>query len=497
MEENKKQIILTKHKWPDEIAKEKRSRRTKVVIVLACIACLVGGIFIGRIGNGSDTQTSSVKLNEVESQKFQTIYDHLQNDWYFGKDIKDLDQYIIDHAIKGIANENDADIHTEYLDKKDASTLMTSLSGSLTGIGIQYYEMNGAILVDKVFMDSPADKAGMKEGDIIKKVDGVDIKDKKIDDIKNMIVGEEGSKVVIEVLRGKETLSLEMIRAEVSLTVYGYIIKDTGVLEIASFSDNTAMEVAKYLASFDKQNVKNIIIDLRNNGGGYVNTAIDIASLFMEEGKPVLYQEDKDGNISEYDTQKVETRYTYDKIGILINENTASASELLTAAMKDHLNAQIIGVKSYGKGTVQTSIQFDDGSIFKYTIAEWLTPNKEKIHKVGITPDDEVKLDEAMSYGASGDENTYKVDMVGAGVKDMQVYLSFLGYDVDRKDGYYSQATASAVKQFQKDTGLKENGEITPELVSSAISASSRKWHDEKDKVDTQMIKALEVVSGA
>lgn len=498
MDENKKQITVEKHRWPDEIAKEKKRRKTITMIVLACILCFTGGFVAGNTGRSpmQSTVSSSTNLSAIESKKFDEIYDILLNDWYFGRDIEDLEQYIIGQAINGIANENEMDTHTQYMDSEAASSLLTSLSGTLTGIGIQYYEMNGAVLVDKIFIDSPAEKAGMKQGDIIKKVDGVDISGKAINDIKNMIIGEEGTKVTIQVLRGKETLDLEMTRAKISVTVYGYVRDGVGVLELSSFSDDSASEVERYLELFKEKDVKNIVIDLRNNGGGYVTTAIDIASLFIKPGEVVLYQENRNGDINEYETKAQKNLYTYDHIALVVNENTASASELLTAALKDHLDASVVGTKTYGKGTVQNSISFEDGSIFKYTIAEWLTPNKEKINKVGIKPDYEVTLDEAMNYAASGDEATYTVDQVGAGIKDMQVYLRFLGYPVDRADGYFSQATLSAVKQFQKDNGLEENGKITPELISSAISAASRKWHDQIDTLDTQMNKALEVVSG-
>ena len=182
MDENKKQIMVEKHRWPDEIAKEKKKRKVIVLVVLACVLCFTGGFFVGGgIGGTSNTTSSRTQnLSAIEAEKFQEIYDILLSDWYFGKDVDDLESYVIDHAINGIANENDMDTHTEYMDEKSASALLTSLSGSLTGIGIQYYELNDAILVEKIFIDSPAEKAGMKEGDIIKKVDGVDISKKEI-----------------------------------------------------------------------------------------------------------------------------------------------------------------------------------------------------------------------------------------------------------------------------------------------------------------------------
>ena len=497
MDDNKKIIKVAKHKWPDEIMKEKNTRRQKICIVLICILCFVGGFFAS---NGLSNPTNSPKLpnsgniNAEDKDKFQEIYDILSTQWYFSKDIKDLDAYLMEKAIYGIANGNETDEHTQYMDPESASSLMTSLSGSLTGIGIQYYQMNDSILVEKVYIDSPAQAGGMKEGDIIQKVDGIDISGKEVDEIRSLITGKSGTKVVVQVKRGSDEIDIEMTRAKVSVSAYGYVRDKVGVLELSSFSDNSAVEIERYLESFKDSKVKNIVIDLRDNGGGYVNTAIDIAGLFVGNDKVILYQEDKDGDVNSYSTSGVDKTYEFDNVSILVNQNTASASELLTAALKEYIGASVVGVKTYGKGTVQSSITFADDSIFKFTIAEWLTPSKEKIHKVGITPDYEIELDDAIIYGTSGDEESYKVDSVGMGVGDMQMYLNFLGYNVDRKDNYFSQATLEAVKQFQKDQGLKETGEITPDLISSAVSATARKWHDEKDTLDTQMLKALEVV---
>lgn len=497
MDDNKKIIKVKKHKWPDEIMMEKKARNQKLLIVLACILFFTAGFVVSnRFANTRRPVLSTGKnVRGEDKDKFQDIYNILSTQWYFSKDIEDIDSYLMEKAINGIANENEADEHTQYMDPNSASSLMTSLSGSLTGIGIQYYQMNDSILVEKVYIDSPAQKGGMKEGDMIQKVDGIDIKDKELDEIKALITGKSGTKVAIQVKRGKEIIDLEMTRAKVSVSAYGYVKDGVGILELSSFSDNSALEIQMYLDTFEEQNVENIIIDLRDNGGGYVNTAIDIAGLFVGNDQVILYQEDKTGELHSYSTSNVEEVYEFDNVAILVNQHTASASELLSAALKEYIDASIVGVTTYGKGTVQNSISFGDESIFKYTIAQWLTPSKEKIHKVGIKPDYEVKLDDALIYGATNDEATYKVDSVGLGVGDMQMYLSFLGYQVDRNDGYFSEATLHALKQFQHDQGVSETGEINPDMVSLALSATARKWHDEKDLLDTQMLKAMEVVT--
>lgn len=495
MEENKTKITVEKHKWPDEIAAEKKRRRKVVVIVLLCFVFFFGGFLVRGSGSGSIIPSNNGNAsNAMNSKKFNQIYELMLNHWYFGKDIEDLNTFLEDSAIRGLANDHDMDPHTSYLDVEQAQSLLTSLAGSLTGIGIQYYDLNGSIIVEKVFINSPAEKGGIKQGDIIVKVDGKDIKDVEISKIREMILGEAGTKVTVDVKRGNEIIPIEMTRAKVSVTSFGYVKDGVGILELSSFSDNTASEVEQYLAMFKKENVNDIVIDLRNNGGGFVTTAIDIASLFLDEDEVVLYQENMDGTLTDYRTAAVDTVYKYNNIVILINENTASASELLTGALSEHLGAITVGTKSFGKGTVQRSTEFSDGSLFKYTIAEWLTPNKQKINKKGFEPKYEVKLDVALSHTPSKSKTEYTLDQVGNPVKDMQIYLSFLGYTVDRKDGYYSQATWEAVKKFQADNGFEVNGKVNQDLIKAAISASSRMWHDKKAELDVQMLKALEVV---
>ncbi len=494
-ENNTRKIKVEKHVWPDERQAQRNKRRKNVLMVVLCILFFLGGYLF----NGATSATPMINNRdgalESESQKFNEIYEIMQTEWYFGKDQKDITEYLLDQSIFGLANYNESDPHTQYLSAEEAKSLMTSLSGSLTGIGIQYYKQNDSILVDKVYKDSPAEKGGLIQGDIITKVDGVDITGMDIDKIKEMILGEEGTKVRVEIKRGSDVKTIEMTRATISITAYGYVKDGVGILELSSFSDNTADEVAAYAKAFKEQGVKNIVLDLRNNGGGYVQTALDIAGIFMGPGKTVIYQENKKGDLTAYESNKVAETYEFDNYAILMNANTASASELLAAAFKEHLHASLVGTKSYGKGTVQQSVDFKDGSIFKFTVAQWLTPTKEKINKVGLEPDVESKLPTALTFTPSSDDKTYKVDEVGAGIKDAQIYLDFLGYDVDRQDGYFSSKTASALVQFEKDNKLAENQTIDEAILSALNSACARKWHDEKDTLDSQLLKAIEVVN--
>lgn len=475
----------------------RKSNYKKIVVVLSVVIAFVLGFTISSITTTNKVVVdSNDSSNEsFETQKAKAIFNILNNDWYFssGKD------NLIDNAIKGMT-VSDKDTHTTYMSTKEAGSMLGMLNSDFVGIGIQYKQSGDYYVVEAVYTDSPADKAGIKVGDIIKKVDGTSIKNVSSDKISEMIRGKKGEKVVITVERDNKEKEYSMERDEIDTSTLGSIEDGVGILKLETFGDDTAKEVEANLKRFKEKKVKKIIIDLRNNGGGYVETAIDIASLFVDTGKPVLYQKNKDGDLEVYRARDKE-KYHFDKIGILVNQNTASASEILTACLKKYTNVTLVGTKTYGKGTVQNTKQFKDGSMLKYTIAEWLTPDKECINGVGINPDYVVELDPAISYIPSNDAQkknatkSYKYDQVGNLVRDAQVYLEFLGYKVDRTDGYYSKKCEKAVKKFQKDNDLKQNGIIDINLIANLQAKSSQYWAKNIKKLDTQKNKMLKILN--
>lgn len=491
MEENDVvRIKLVRHEWPDERAARRKKQRQLLLAVLTCLLIFTAGFATAVVMNPSTSATSS-----VNNSKYSTIYDIMRNFWYFGKDVENLDETLIDGSINGLVNSG-GDIHTQYLDSKRAKQFMTSLEGNFVGIGIQYYQIDQDYIVDRVFNDSPAQKAGMIAGDFIRKVNGISTSTLTMDEIKEEVTGEAGSEVVVSVERKGELIDLTMERAEVNSSVFGYIRGDVGVLEISTFAETSGSEVEKYLAYFKENKIHRLIIDLRNNTGGYLTTTVEIGSQLMPKDTIVLKEENREGSLIEYRTKDNYEMYDYDAIAILVNGETASASEVLTAALKENCNATVIGTLTYGKGTVQTSIPFRDGSLIKYTKAEWLTPNNKKINGVGITPDYIVELPEALEISAVLSEEVYAVDTVSEACQVVQYYLDFLGYPIDRFDGYYSQETYQSVTAYQLQANMESDGLIDVELMRRLLSDVSVKWHNEKAIYDTQMNKALEVVHG-
>lgn len=492
-QEKEKKVIqyhLVRHKWPDEIKEERDKRIKRLLLVLLCVGCFLCGFLVNGI---TSTQAHSSSFSKLDK-----VYDLMLHDWYFGKDDEDLANTLLNNAINGLVN-NKVDPHTMYMSADESEQFITSLQGNFVGIGIQYYAVDeDTAMVDRVFKGSGAEAGGMMQGDIIIKVDGKNCKGLTLDEISAMIKGEEGTIVKITVLRENEEKELSITRSVVNDSVYGYEKGNAGILEINTFAETSGQETQKYLSYFKEKGLSNLVIDLRDNGGGYVTAAMQIGSFLVPEGSIIYKEQSKDGTITEQPAYAKYEKFTFDKIVILINEDTASASEVLTSCLSEQMeNVEIVGTKSYGKGTVQLPVAFEDGSSIKYTVAEWLSPQEHHINGVGITPDYEVELDPAVTTGVLSLEDgaAYNADTVSPYAKPVQIYLKFLGYAVDRSDEYFSITSSQALKQYQKDHNLSAEGIINEESINSLLSSCSLKWHKEKDTLDTQMLQALSLLS--
>lgn len=488
---DKVQIKLERHKWPDELEHEKKKRKTVVIASLALLAAFVFGWQANKLvlGDNSFVQTNS------ETSKFDRVYRDILNNWYFTKDMEDPKSELQDNAIKGMLEVN-GDIHTSYMTKEESQSFSESINMSFVGIGVQYYDGGDLNVITNVFKDSPAEKAGMQAGDIIQKVDGTTIT--ADNSIQDLVLGEAGTKVNIEILRGDEVLKLELTRQEVSALASGYMVNDdTAYLSISSFGQQLGSVTQNYLDGFKEANAKNLIIDLRDNGGGLLDAVNDLSKLFLKDGD-VVYQENyTNGKTDVYKvTGSIADQYPLDKIVILINENSASASEVLTLALMENVNATVVGTKSYGKGSVQVSYTYPDRSALKVTIAKWMGPNGNSIDKVGIKPDHEVKLADIFytSYVELQDGVSIKVDSVHDAVSYVQKGLVYLGNHSGRTDGYFDEVTLQSLSNFSKEFGLEPITEINKDVVAKVYSIVLRDWALNKKNVDIQLHKAIEVI---
>ena len=282
-----------------------------------------------------------------------------------------------DAALKAIVASL-GDEYSEYLTKKETAAWESYLNGEFSGIGISFQKNdNGEYQVTEVFKNSPAENAGIKSGDIILKVDG-----KLYDTSEEMsehIRGKNGTKVELVLRRDNKEINATMTRETVKeKTVYGKVLDDgSGYILIKSFEEGTSEEFETELSAFEKQGVKSMIIDLRDNGGGYIDEGIKIADRLLKEGT-ITYMEDVNGKRKYYNSDEKATKIKY---VVLVNENTASTSEILTAAIKDNKGGKIVGTKTFGKGIVQETTKFKDGSSLKLTVLRYFSPKGKVILK--------------------------------------------------------------------------------------------------------------------
>lgn len=300
-------------------------------------------------------------------------------------------------AIKGYV-EGLGDPYTEYISKEDMEDYLDDTMGNFVGIGIYMIKNTqyDRIQVLSTIKGSPAEKAGIQAGDFIISVDGVEYKANDMTTASNNIKGEEGTKVTVELLRGTQTVKYELTREKVKVNqVEGKVLSNNiGYIQFTSFDETTAKDFKVKYEELAKQGIQSLIIDLRNNGGGIVDQALEIADYVAVKDSVLLYEVDKNNKET---VKKAKTDPIINMpIIILTNENTASASEILAGALKDLGKAKIVGTKTYGKGVIQQILKLNDGSGLKITIEEYQTPNRNKINKVGIEPDEKVELPDSV-----------------------------------------------------------------------------------------------------
>jgi len=305
------------------------------------------------------------------------------------------DEELIEGAVKGYVDAL-GDPYTTYYTKKEMKTIMEETNGNFVGIGVYMTKdlEKNAILIIKPIENSPAEKAGILPGDLITKVDDVEYTGDKLEEASNKIRGEEGTKVKLEIYRNGETKTFELTRTKVvvSHVTTKVLNNDIGYIAISDFEGECASEFETKYKQLEKQGIKKLIIDIRNNGGGIVDEALKIANMLVDKDSTLLITKDKSDK--EEVTKATEKPIINIPTVVIVNEYSASASEILAGALKDNGKATLVGTKTYGKGIIQELHQLSDGSGLKITVSEYYTPNHNAIHKIGITPDVEVDLSE-------------------------------------------------------------------------------------------------------
>lgn len=364
------------------------------LLVVVIVTCLISSLTTATVlyfKNRSENAMTRHHLNSDEGlTNFVNLYADILKNFY-----EDVDKEGMINAATSSMLSFLGDDYTSYLSQEQAESLNEKLDSQYEGIGIQ---ITGNIIYD-VFEDSPAEKVGIKKGDIIKQIDDIEITLENYKDITDRIK-EDRDEFRLLVERDGEELEFTVEKATIDSPVVEYtLIKDTkiGYIYISTFSNTAPKQVEHALKELKDEGMKSLIIDVRNNTGGYLKSASNISKLFLEKGK-VIYSLESKNKTKDY-VDDTSTSASYD-IVVLVNGASASSSEILAAALKDSYGATIVGETTYGKGKVQTTKGLNDGSMIKYTSSRWLRPNGECIDGVGIIPDYEVKKEI--------DENTSK-----------------------------------------------------------------------------------------
>lgn len=358
------------------------------IIVIIIITALVSSIATGVImlnNNSVGLNGSTIDLsNDKDLQEFIEVYETLITKYY-----EDIDkESLLDAAKDGMSNYL-GDKYTTYLDDAEYNKILDELSGTYNGIGISI-ENNNIISVTPL---SPADKAGILAGDVILNINGIDVQNMNSDSIGSLIKGNSTKVVNVQVLRNDEIYTYSLEKEElINPTITYTQLEGTtiGYIYIKSFSQNLGTQVSNALKELEKKGITSLIIDVRDNAGGYLSAAEETASLFLEKNKTIYSLKTSNSKFTYSD--ETEEKRTY-PIVVIMNNNSASASEILAAALKDSYGASLVGSKSYGKGKVQQVVDS-----FKFTSAEWLTPEGICIDGIGLTPDYNVVYNDTETY---------------------------------------------------------------------------------------------------
>ena len=350
-----------------------------IVVVTSIISAITAGVIVYNNNKLSYDTTYGDLSNDKDLNEFLSVYANILSSYY-----EDVDTgALLDQAIAGMMDYL-GDDYTTYLDDESTAELFDSLSGEYTGIGVSINNSDKSIV--KVYKDTPASKAGIQEGDIIVGFNDTDVTNMTATEVVNLIKG-SNDYFTLRLQRGTQTISVSLKNETlIAPNIDYYMVENTniGYLSLQTFSNTLATQVKDALNELEKSGMKSLIIDLRNNTGGYLTAATDVANMFLEKGKRI-YGLNYQNNITNFNDETSEHKEY--EIVILINENTASASEILAAALKESYGATLVGETSFGKGKVQQTMKLDDGSMVKYTSAYWLTPNGTCIDGIGINPD--------------------------------------------------------------------------------------------------------------
>lgn len=383
-----------------EIIVENKSGFNIVEVISIIIVSVLFGIVVGSVISSSKKTVNGIKVSD-ELQEFVTTYNNILDNYY--DKISETD--LVNSAIQGMVDSLD-DPYSVYMDNGETKSFNETVDGSYVGIGATVGNSDGKNYIVSMFDNSPALTGGLKVGDIFVKVGNQDVTSMELSELTDLIKGKSGTKINVTVLRGDQEVTKEITRSAIEIpSVTSKTIEKNnqkiGYIYVSTFAANTYKQFKRDLEKLEKKNIDSLIIDVRSNPGGHLTQVTNILELFMNK-KKVLYQVELKGQkMKKYSSTSEKRDY---KIAVIINSASASASEILAAAFKESYDdAIIVGVKSYGKGTVQKAYQLSSGASLKYTTEKWLTPKGNWIDKAGVSPDQAVELSDEYKNNPTDD----------------------------------------------------------------------------------------------
>ncbi|MCL1990220.1 MAG: S41 family peptidase [Defluviitaleaceae bacterium] len=442
-------------------------------------------------------QATIVRNLEGESfDDFLRVLGELQNNHYFFDEDVDLIRGAIDGMI---ASTGDA--YTNFFTVLDFEDAMGHLRESFYGIGAEVATIGGDVVIVTPMPGSPAEHYGVLAGDVVLSVDGEDVRDENLREVIDRIRGEYGTVVTLGILRaGTQLIDIDVTRGRivnetVTTEVFEANGERIGLISVSTFGETTLRDFRDAIEALEEVGIEGLIVDMRNNAGGYLNAVNGMVSYLLPSGLVITSAVDRDGNETVHLTRGgAEHRLDVD-IVTLINGGSASASEIFAAAMIESGGFEVIGTTSFGKGTVQQSRSIGEDGILQLTIQAWLTPDGHLIEGHGVVPTQYVEPAEFLSISQVhlGDETLLTYDQVHSGVSSAQMILELLGYPINRTDGYFDALTVESVREFQADKDLEATGDID-RLTASALSVALRD-KARNPTYDVQLQAALEWLS--
>ncbi|QGQ93552.1 PDZ domain-containing protein [Paenibacillus psychroresistens] len=442
--------------------------------------------------NPTNASRQQAGLTSKDLTKLQTAYNLIHNQY-----VTEIDHdKILNGAITGMLSAT-GDPFSTYMTPDEAKQFQDNVDALFEGIGAELLMIDNKITIDSLIKGSPAEKVGLRKNDIIVSVNGEKLEGLTLYEAVAKIRGAKGTQAELSIIRAGsiDPIDIIVVRDEIETqTVQSEMVtKEIGKIEIRQFSARSTDEFKANLLGLEKQGMKSLIIDVRDDPGGLLFKVLEIVEPFIDKGKTIVQVEDRNGK-RQADVSNIKEPVRKYPIVVLINKGSASAAEILAAALQQSAGSKLIGETTYGKGTVQEPFldEMVDGSNIKLTINKWLTPNGSWIHQKGITPDIAVEQPDYFDVMVLSKKETLKFDMNNADIMNMQIMLEGLGFSPERKDGYYDMKTVAAVGAFQKANLLAETGEANEVTMKEIENKISDKIKDSKN--DLQLKAAIDLL---